>query len=109
MRTRLAVSFSLLASVGCTHHLVRLTAASNRTPTPPVGRGARVSGKDCTTMILSIPLGLPSISAAMTKALDTDRNATMLVDVSIREESWWFGVGQLCYVVDGTLAYATPP
>jgi hypothetical protein len=97
-----------LASVvlpGCAQRVADFNVLGNRSLTGSVERGARVSAKDCGLMILSVPVGVPNLEEAVDRALASDPRADMLVDVVVKTSAWWFGVGQICYVVEGNLGY----
>lgn len=96
---------ALALSSGCVQRVADFNVLGNRAPTAEVARGARVTGKDCGTMVLSLPISTPDLEEATDRALATDPNADMLVDVVVRTSAWWFGVGQICYIVEGNLGY----
>jgi hypothetical protein len=100
---------SLAMTTACAQRMADFNVLGNRALTEPVDRGARVTGRDCATMVLSIPLGMPSLEEAIDRALAADPTADMLVDVVVRTTAWWLGVGQLCYVVEGNLAKVQRP
>jgi hypothetical protein len=104
---RAAACLPLIAA--CTHRVADFNVLGNRALTGPVERGPRVTGRDCVPMVLSLPLGSPSLEEATDRALAADPTADMLVDVVVRTTGWWFGVGQICYVVEGNLARVQRP
>jgi hypothetical protein len=103
--SKMTLAIASVVMPACAQRVADFNVLGNRAMTASVQRGARVTGKDCGTMILSIPVGVPDLEEAVDRALASDPLADMLVDVVVRTTAWWFGVGQICYVVEGNLGY----
>lgn len=89
MTRRLAVVLLLLLPVACTTRIGDLTVASPKNiPAQLEAVERRVTGKDCSYMILFIPAGTmnPTIDGAIDDALEKVPEADALVNASIHND-----------------------
>jgi len=92
---------------GCTMRVGDFTLVSTKNidlsnASLDIREGKRTKGEDCAFIFLFIPLGLPSVKQAVDDAL-TNGNGNIMVDQVTYTRSWWFIIGQSCYVVEGTV------
>lgn len=95
--------------VGCSGRLGNFTVLTSKQFNVPINsmqKGARVTGEDCATQILFIPIGHihPSVKTAIDQAIEKE-SANALVDVVVEESFLWALVfANHCITVTGTAA-----
>jgi hypothetical protein len=95
--------------VGCGGRLgdfTLLTSKQFNVPINSMEKGARVTGEDCATQILFIPIGHihPSVKTAIDQAIEKE-SANALVDVVVEESVMWALLfANHCITVTGTAA-----
>ena len=65
-------------------------------------KGKRVSGEDKKAVVI-VPLGMPSVKEAADKAIEQDRCAVGLTDVTADSEAFAFLFGYVKYTIEGDL------
>lgn len=95
--------------VGCGGRLgdfTFLTSKQFNVPINSMQKGARVTGEDCATQILFIPIGhiQPSVKSAIDQAIEKE-SANALVDATVEwSHIWLLLFGNNCITVTGTAA-----
>ncbi|KLV03697.1 hypothetical protein ABT56_17940 [Photobacterium aquae] len=100
----LTVASSILLS-GCAQRVADFTLASTKNVELNNGNfvsGERVVGED-TKAIFIFPLGIPSVKEASDKAIESDKCAVALSDVTADFEFFSFFVGYQKYIIEGDL------
>ena len=114
MKKRIAIFMALSAAalallVGCTTHMGNFTVISTRhidwSRAHQFVRGSHVEGRDIMHIIVLIPTGTVTIPAAVENALRQVPGAVALVDVSIRQSSWYipYIYGRGAIIVEGSV------
>lgn len=105
---KLALSIAIASTVllsGCAQRIADFTLASTKNVELNNGEfitGKRVIGDD-TKAIVIFPLGVPSIKEAADKAIEKDKCAVALTDVTADSEFFSFLVGYVKYEIEGNL------
>ena len=100
------VALVLLLPVGCTTRMGDLTIASTRLTEldqidlDEAPTRKRVKGEDIKFIFLFIPFGIPHLEDAIDDALERGQG-DLMTDVTVRQFSWWFLVGQTGFRVEG--------
>ncbi|WGY45752.1 hypothetical protein [Vibrio sp. ABG19] len=100
----IAVAGSLLVT-GCAQRVADFTLASTKNVELNGGefvKGPRVSGEDSKPVVI-FPLGVPSVKEAADKAIEKDRCAVGLTDVTADSKFFSFLFGFIAYEVEGDL------
>ncbi|HIF9199637.1 TPA: hypothetical protein ACX6S8_000654 [Photobacterium damselae] len=104
----LFVSSSLLLT-GCAQRVADFTLASTKNVSLNNGHfveGPRVTGEDQKAIFI-IPLGVPSVKEATDNAIEQDKCAVGLTDVTADSEFFSFFVGYIKYKIEGNLLIDT--
>ena len=99
-----AVLMAML-STGCAQRVADFTLASTKNVDLISGnfvKGKRVSGEDKKAVVI-VPLGMPSVKEAADKAIEQDRCAVGLTDVTADSEAFAFLFGYVKYTIEGDL------
>ena len=103
---KLLIAFaSLIILSGCTQRIGDFTVASTKNMdlnNSDIFIADRVEGNDTKPIIL-FPLGIPSMKEATDQAIEKDRCAVGLSDVTITSGFFSFFVGAVWYDVEGNL------
>lgn len=106
---KIILTTAILASTillgGCSQRIADFTLASTKNVDLNTGnfvKGPRVTGSDAKPIII-IPLGVPNIKEASDKAIEQDRCAVGLTDVTADSEFFSFVFGFIKYRVEGDL------
>jgi hypothetical protein len=107
MKKKLFISTVLVAllSTGCSQRIADFTLASTKNVDLNNGdfvKGKRVTGED-TKVIILFPIGIPSVKEAADVAIEKDKCAVALTDVTADSEFFSFLVGYVKYKVEGNL------
>ncbi|ELJ8809462.1 hypothetical protein RUL24_000790 [Vibrio parahaemolyticus] len=100
----MAVASSLLLS-GCAQRVADFTLASTKNVELNDGdfvKGDRVTGEDSKPIII-FPLGIPSVKEASDQAIENDKCAVALTDVTADFEFFSFFFGFQKYKIEGDL------
>ena len=100
-----AVAVVALLSTGCSQRIADFTLASTKNVDLNNGdfvKGKRVTGED-TKIIILFPIGIPSVKEAADVAIEKDKCAVALTDVTADSEFFSFLVGYVKYKVEGNL------
>lgn len=96
---------ALFSISGCTTRVADMTVASTKNADINSGAfiiGKRVYGRDTRPVVL-VPLGMPSVKEAMDNAIEVDRCAVALTNVTVDEKIFSFLIGMVQYEVEGNL------
>lgn len=105
---KIALSVAVVSSIllsGCAQRVADLTLASTKNVELNSGNfvtGERVVGEDTKPIIL-LPLGIPSVKEASDKAIEHDKCAVALSDVTADFEFFSFFFGYQKYIIEGDL------
>ncbi|MDW3059224.1 hypothetical protein [Vibrio sp. 1978] len=100
----IAIAGSLL-STGCAQRVADFTLASTKNVDLNGGnfvKGPRVSGEDSKPVVI-FPLGIPSVKEAADNAIEHDKCAVGLTDVTADSKVFSFLFGFIAYEVEGDL------
>ncbi|MCD9516854.1 hypothetical protein GLP21_19470 [Photobacterium carnosum] len=96
---------SALLLTGCAQRVADFTLASTKNVNLNNGHfveGPRVIGED-QKIIIIVPLGIPSIKEAADQAIEKDKCAVGLTDVTADSEFFSFLFGYVKYTIEGNL------
>ncbi|GEA02564.1 hypothetical protein KUL17_14610 [Alteromonas sp. KUL17] len=99
------VILSALFSSGCAQRVADFTLASTKNIDINKGdfvKGPRVKGEDSKPVII-FPLGIPNVKEAADKAIESDKCAVGLTDVTADSVVFSFLIGYIAYEVEGDL------
>lgn len=106
MRLSVLVSLTLpVLLAGCSWHIADMSVVSTRHSVQDMHelvKGQRVTGETYSPYVL-VPLGMPNIKDALDEAIQSDRCAVGLSDVTVREQYYALLVGVVGYEVEGNL------
>lgn len=93
--------FIAVVLAGCSQSLGSLSSLSVASGTAPPPVGPRIRGESCSSSVLGLPMGSPSLERAARAAQRKHGSTGDLQDVRISRTSWTIGVyGQECLIVD---------
>lgn len=101
----LSLIFTTLLMSGCAQRLADFTLASTKNINlngNTLVTGRRVIGEDMRPLII-LPLGVPNIKEAADEAIEVDKCAVGLTDVTVDSEFFYFLIGYVKYRVEGDL------
>ena len=103
--TSILLIVSSLLLTGCAQRVADFTLASTKNVNLNNGdfiEGPRVIGEDLKVIVI-VPLGIPSVKEAADQAIEQDRCAVALTDVTADSEFFSFLVGYVKYKIEGNL------
>jgi hypothetical protein len=103
--TTIIMAVSVLLLSGCAQRVADFTLASTKNVDLNNGEfvvGDRVTGEDSKAIVI-MPIGIPSVKEATDKAIEQDKCAVALTDVTADTEYFSFIFGYIKYSVEGDL------
>jgi hypothetical protein len=100
-----ALTALCLLNSGCTHRLMDFTYISSKNFELNGDRGPRVTGSDCSHIVLFFPTGFPSVREAVDRAIESaGPQYNALEDGVVASFTFYIPLiyGKYCYDVEGT-------